>query len=1246
VKPIGLKLKERFLRTTWESRLLLVLALTLVTIVFANQFGVLTPDTKPVIFLQPLQTARRFALSWLDTPNLGTANYNTGNTPISLLFVPLDAIGVPAWVTMRLWRITLLLIGAWGARQVTKDLVGSSLGSRGAAVAGVAAAVAYSANPYVIVGGGTTPTLQPYALLPWLVLVWLRGFRAPSWRSAVLGALILAAMGGINAGAVPLMQLVVLIPLFAHAILVEGHRFRTGMWLILRTGVVYAALSAYWVVPAVGAFDVANSVAEATESLEAINMANSFAEVLRGLGMWTLYGVGSTGPFDPNRITFLTNPLVIALSFGGPILAGLGVRLSRSSARLFGATAVLVAALLMVGTFSPGQPTPWARLLAFSIAEVPGLVAFRTTNKFGGILLLGLAVLIGLGAAELGARWVSTGRRVTAALAAAAVTAGSVAPALTGGLFWVTMDVPEYWHDVAMEVNARGGESRVLMVPGVAVPEYSWGYTGPDELGPSLFTRPFAYRGVSLSGGEYAAAMMAGVDLRLQNGTLPEGTISTLADYIGAGDIVGRYDLVGVDLRGAEIEEQLSSDPGLDPVAVFGSGAEAHGAPGAATVRRVTLTDDSASVRVAAGQGALLIDGSGAALPALVASGLAEETPAILLAPALSDEQLTRALDGGARVVLTDSNVRREWSSSNPVGVGPVLPAEQPTQLTRAVFSSDAQTTSRVEGNARVEVRGDGLLFGPYPHTQPENAFDGDPTTAWMFGNFGTGVGNAVVIIPDHAMVMPSVTLQPAQSSGQWITSAKVTATAGDRTVRRDVTFTPWNTFPAQVEIGDEPVSRLEIEVTGVAGLGYAAVGFHEIKIPGLRVERTVSVSDHLAKRLGELGERSEFALADVPLDVVLERDAGYVHLVQPEPGLAREFTIPDRREFTVSGTVRLAPAVSDSRIDDLRGVAPGVRAESRSRLLHRPTARASMAVDATTGGRDQDTAWIPNDPVVGEWILLEFPERKVKSFTVTQPEAGPHASTVLVSVNDDEPFEATLTRGVTRVELPQAVDASRVRILITGVSGPGLVQFLNIGLPAIRWAEPTDLCRTLGWIDGTPIRARVGGHLDELLRGEPVPFTPCEGTLHLEAGTHRVMPVTDFSLDLLHLVSTVGPADSEASPPVPFEARRVQADTMTVTLPAGCFRCVLSTGQAFDSRWTAEIDGADLGPPTVVDGFAAGWQIDAPEGATVTMAFGPRARGLMGWWLSATAAVACLVVVLSPLVRTRASWATRGEAA
>lgn len=529
MKPSGFNLPERLSRTSWEARILVGLSLVVVAVVFANRFGVLTPDTKPEIFLQPLQTAQRFAQPWLDTPNLGTPNYNIGNAPVAALFAPLDALGVPAWVAMRLWRIALLLIGAWGARLVMKDLLGSGASERFAAVAGIAAAVAYAANPYVVVGGGTTPTLQPYALLPWLVLVWLRGFRRPSWRSAVLGGLVLAGMGGINAGIVPMMQLLVIIPLVAHALIVERHRFGAVAWLLVRSGVVYVVLSAYWLVPAVGSLSAGIAVADATESVEAINMANSFPEVIRGLGMWTLYGIGGSGPFDPHRIGYVATPLVVLLSFGGPIIAGFGVRLSRSPARIFGATSVLVGALLMVGAFSTGQPSPWARLIEASVETVPGLVAFRTTNKFGAVLELGLAVLIGIGVAAISVRLATLAGRLLAVSLALAVTAASVAPALTGGLFWVSMDVPDYWDKAAKEVNARGGASRVLMVPGVGIPEYTWGYSGPDEIGPSLFTRPFAFRSASLSGGEYAAAMMAGVDRRLHNGTLPEGAVSGLS---------------------------------------------------------------------------------------------------------------------------------------------------------------------------------------------------------------------------------------------------------------------------------------------------------------------------------------------------------------------------------------------------------------------------------------------------------------------------------------------------------------------------------------------------------------------------------------------------------------------------------------------------------------------------------------------------------------------------------------------
>src|SRR5690606_9674305 len=103
--------------------------------------------------------------------------------------------------------------------------------------------------------------------------------------------------------------------------------------------------------------------------------------------------------------------------------------------------------------------------------------AFRTTNKVGAVLELGLALLIGLAAAALAERLTIGWQRVTAVVLTGLVAAASYAPALTGGLYWIPMDTPRYWFDAAESVNARGGDSRVLMVPGVGVPNYSWGYS-------------------------------------------------------------------------------------------------------------------------------------------------------------------------------------------------------------------------------------------------------------------------------------------------------------------------------------------------------------------------------------------------------------------------------------------------------------------------------------------------------------------------------------------------------------------------------------------------------------------------------------------------------------------------------------------------------------------------------------------------------------------------------------------------
>lgn len=1230
-----------------ETRVLALLTVVLVVAVFASDFGVLTPDTKPEIFLQPSQTAARFASAWLDTPNLGTSNYNTGVVPVAALFSLFELVGVPAWVVMRLWRIALLVTAAWGARLLVRELVagglgahhrsgpegaqdrrGAALGESGLAVAGVAAAVAYAANPYVVVGGGTTPTLLPYALLPWLVLCWVRGFRAPSWRWACAAALLLAGMSGLNAGVVPLLQLVVLVPVLVHALVVERHRFAPVAWLVARTGLLYAVLSAYWVVPAISALGVGTSIAEATESTAAINAVNSFPEVLRGLGMWTLYGASATGPFDPGRLSYVLGPVVVLLTFGVPLLAGLGVRLSRSPARLFGATSVLVGAVVMVGTFPNDDKSVLGRAIGAAIESVPGVIAFRTTNKAGAVLELGLAVLVGLAAAAVVPRLRTSTSRWVAGWTAAALAAGAVAPAVSGDLFWVRMDMPGYWQQAARAVNDRPGDSRVLMVPGTGVPAYSWGYTGPDEIGPSLFRRPFAFRSASPSGGPYAANLLAEVDRRLRQGTLPPGTVSSLAAYIGAGDVVGRYDVKETGAIGERVEEQLSADPGLAPAEGFGPAAAARGASSPATVRAVAgpLPSTSAAVRAAAGS--LVVDGAGTSLPSLQAAGLLEDRPGLLLAGSLTDDQLVAALRDEARVVLTDGNARREWSNSNPAVAGPLLPSSAEPSATRALFDVADQTVGVVRGNAAVETRGRGLLFGPHAYGDVSQAFDGDRTTGWQFGSFGTGVGNAVVITPRTPLAMPTVTLAPMQGGLSRVTKARLTAEVEDEQVVKDVVFTPWNTFPVTTEVSDRPVSRLTLTVTEVAGPGAGAVGFSEITIPGVSVDRAAALPSRLVRRLPAAAASAGVDLADVALDVVLRRSVGDANgLTTEEPRLEREFTLPDERRFEATGTVRLSGGASDAAIDEFAGLDDEVVAQSSSRAFGSPSARASMALDDNGGEPDLSTAWVPNEPVVGEWISVDFPQRRLSSFTFTQDSTS-WATRALVSVDDGEPIEVVLDKGTSRITLPETVDASRVRILLTERTGPGYVRVTDIGLPRKDTTpSPPEGCVQVGTVDGQPLEADLREDFAYLLDGRAVPFDACGPGLTLGEGRHRLSGVATMAIDDLRLTSTASAPAAVASPT--FDVVRHGSASMDLRLTSGCSPCLVSSGQAFDERWTAELAGKDLGTPLVVDGYAAGWRVNAAPGDVVRISFGPSRTALLAWAISGAALVGCLALLL-----------------
>lgn len=1230
----------------------LALAATVFVVVYANDWGVFTPDTKPEIYLQPAQTAARFASAWLDTPTLGIANYNVGVAPVAAVFALPDALGVPAWVAMRFVRASLLVLAGWGALRLWRRLWLAETPGAGAQPSGakssaaaprdssqpptdgvlragsLAAGIAYAANPYVIVGGGTLPTLLPYALLPWLLLAWLRAVHGRGWRWPMVAALVLAGMSGLNAGVVALIQLVVVVPFTAYVVVMERARVRRLVAVYAQTAGVYLLLSAYWLVPALTALGSGIAIAESTESTDGINMANSYAEVIRGLGMWTLYGGDGHGPFDPGRRTYLTAPIILVATFVGPVLAAIGVALSRARGRVLAAASVLVASLLMVGTFPTGRPSAWGRGLGAAFESVPGLIAFRTTNKVGAVLEIGVALLIGYAVAEVWLRLPARRWRVTAALAGMAAAAMGVAPALAGQLFWVRMDIPDYWREAAGVVNTRHEDTRALMVPGVGVPAYTWGYSGPDELGPSLIDRPFGHFSPALSGGPYIANLLGGVDGRLTQGNLPPGTLSAAARYLGVGDVIGRHDGRDVSSPG-RTEAELATDPGLGPAGSFGPSVSDPPWPATAvTVRAVEGAVGGPQVR--AGGGSLLIDGGGGALPQLQAAGLLKGAPGLRLAGTLDDDQLADALEQGARIVLTDSNARRTWSPQTSGRTGPLLSAGVEAAPTRAILTARDQVTAVLEGNASVRTHGPGLLFGPYPYGGVAQAFDGDQSTAWLFGNFGTSVGNGLVLTPRAPTPMPTVTLVPKQSRTNYLTAVRLTATTASSQVVRDVLLPPWSAFPVTTHLTDEPVTSLSIDVNGAFGSGLATTGFTQIDIPGITVTSTPTLPTRTVERLTAAAAAGG-RLADSPLDVLLHRDVGDTGSASvSEAALVRTFTLPDDRTFALSGQVRVRTGASDAELNAFAGLSDVVRAEASSRQQADPRFRAAQALDGTDEA-DLSTGWSPAEPVVGEWLAATFPEQTLSSFTVTQPDGPDYASQALVSVDDGTPFPVTLGPGVSTVTLPAPAAISRVRLLLTERVGLGPVTISDLGLPRIV-ADDSDpqACSALATLDQTPILARLGAARTDLLEGRSVPFVSCTPPQTLVAGVHRVDAVALFAVDDLRLrdVLTPPPAATRV-PPVAVLDRSTTA--ARVRLDGPCTACMISVGQSYDPRWQASIDGRDLGPPLVLDGYAAGWIVDAEGPTVVDMRYGPQRVGIAAWVVSLLALGAATAYLIWP---------------
>ncbi|MCB0950812.1 MAG: DUF3367 domain-containing protein, partial [Mycobacterium sp.] len=274
-----------------SRRWLWVAAAAALVLAFVQSPGQISPDTKLDLTANSLRfLSRAFNLWNSDLPFGQAQNQAYGYLfPHGTFFLAGDLLGIPDWVTQRLWWALLLTVGFWGLLRVAEVL---GIGTPTSRVIG---AVAYALSPRVLttIGAISSETL-PMMLAPWVllpVILALQGARRGDPGAGDLSLRVLAArsglaialMGAVNAVATLTACLCAVVWLACHRPNAVWRRF-TAWWLLC-----VALAVAWWVVALVHLGRISPPFLDFIESSGVTTRWMSLTEMLRGTGAWTPY---------------------------------------------------------------------------------------------------------------------------------------------------------------------------------------------------------------------------------------------------------------------------------------------------------------------------------------------------------------------------------------------------------------------------------------------------------------------------------------------------------------------------------------------------------------------------------------------------------------------------------------------------------------------------------------------------------------------------------------------------------------------------------------------------------------------------------------------------------------------------------------------------------------------------------------------------------------------------------------------
>ena len=1225
----------------------------------AVERGVVSSDTKTYLYLDPARFLGQVASMWYPTVALGTVTHQYIGYlfPMGPYYAATAALHVPTWIAQRVWLGAILFAAGAGVLSLCRTIGVRRPGS-------TVAALAFMFSPYVLqYSGRISVILMPWAALPWLVALAARALEArrsharlASWRYAALFALVVALSSGINASSVLYVVLGPLLWLAWAAAVEREATWRDAGVVLVQLGVLSVLVSAWWIVGLLVEAGYGVDILRYTESVRATSSTSTPLEVLRGLGYWYFYGGGKSGPWTQSVVLYTKWLWLVAVSYLVPVLAFVSAALVRWRRRGYFVALVVVGVVLSVGAYPYTAPPPaGAALKAFMNDTTAGL-AMRSTDRATPLALLGLAMLLGAGVAGLAARTRALARR-RAHARPRAWAAGIAATALFGLVLAANPAIfngdaaivhgltqperlPAYDLAAARALDAVHGATRVLGIPGDAFAAYTWGNT-TDTPQPAILTRPFVTREQQVMGSIATADTLYALDSPIQTHIEDWAALAPMARLMSAGDVLVEYDQTSAHYgspQAVTLAQSLArTPPGLSGPTTFGEPGQRvakptvdtellSGTPHATKPPPVAVYAVRAPrpiARAESDSGALVVAGDATGLETLAAQGLLDTKSAIYYAGSLDrrPSALRRLAAHGATLVVTDTN-RKQGFRWNGLGAnaGQVQTARDdattrtPTDSPIDLFATSqdpstppgSRTVATYVGAADVTASSYGNPVTYQPEDRAYSAIDGDLRTAWETGTFTSDVdGQWWQVDFGHRVTAGHITVvQPLFGTRKRSVSEATLTFTGGRPVTVALGAASRRRAGERVDFSRRTFRTLRITIDATTKPRGTPVGLAEVEVPGQHVTEVDRMPTDLLSRLGRSSLRDRLVIA-----MTRTRASPYTTArTDPQMVLARSFTLPTARTFTLSGTATLSPYLGDAQIDRLVGIpgatGTGVVATSSSRLTGALGDTAAAAADG-----DPSTLWQSGfgaADVLGAWLQYRLPA-PITFATMSLSVVADHRHSVPSALEITASTAAagrTETRRValgfyprsavpgTTVTLPvsfPALRGTRIRVTFDEVREKRArlayhkrseilpLGIVDLGIPGLHVpAPPATLpgnCQTdLLAVDGRPVALKVVGSVASALQDGQVSIEPCGADargIRLSAGRHVVesalatapvaapgrgiVPdVPGWNVDELTLSSAPGggpaPASEATAAPTPGPAPRVRAHETSAT--------------------------------------------------------------------------------------------------